>query len=100
MPKIKKAEIRGKGDWAYMFECPGCGHHHAVWTKESNWPNGPRWDFNGNIEKPTFSPSLLVRIPNGEKVKICHSFVRDGKIQFLGDCTHDLAGKTVELPEI
>ena len=28
---------------------------------------------------------------------VCHSFVTDGKIQFLGDCTHELAGQTVEL---
>lgn len=26
-------------------------------------------------------------------------FIRDGQIQFLGDCTHALAGKTVPLPE-
>lgn len=28
----------------------------------------------------------------------CHSFIRDGQIQFLGDCGHALAGKTVALP--
>jgi len=33
-------------------------------------------------------------------VNICHSFIRDGKIQFLGDCTHALAGQTVDLPEL
>ena len=30
---------------------------------------------------------------------VCHSFVTDGRIQFLGDCTHSLAGQTVDLPE-
>jgi hypothetical protein len=30
---------------------------------------------------------------------VCHSFVRDGQIQFLGDCTHALKGQTVERPE-
>lgn len=29
----------------------------------------------------------------------CHSYVRDGKIEFLGDCFHDLKNTTVELPE-
>jgi hypothetical protein len=100
MPKVKKIEMRGKGDWAYMLECPGCGHHHAVWTKESNFPDTPTWDFNGDFEKPTFNPSLLVRIPDKDKMQICHSFIRDGKIQFLSDCSHHLAGKTVDLPEI
>jgi hypothetical protein len=26
-------------------------------------------------------------------------FVTDGRIQFLGDCTHALAGQTVDLPD-
>jgi len=30
---------------------------------------------------------------------VCHSFVTDGRIQFLGDCTHTLAGQTVDLPD-
>ena len=29
----------------------------------------------------------------------CHTFVTDGRIQFLGDCTHALAGQTVDLPD-
>lgn len=31
---------------------------------------------------------------------VCHSFVTDGKIQFLSDCTHDLAGQTVDMVDI
>ena len=31
---------------------------------------------------------------------VCHSFITDGRIQFLGDCTHELKGQTVELPEV
>lgn len=30
---------------------------------------------------------------------VCHSFIKDGKIQFLGDCTHALANQTVDLPD-
>jgi len=29
----------------------------------------------------------------------CHSFVTDGRIQFLADCTHALANQTVDLPD-
>jgi len=63
---------------------------------------GPRWGWNGSMENPTFSPSILVEWehgPNYEK-RVCHSFVTDGNIQFLGDCTHKLAGQTVPLPDI
>ena len=53
--------------------------------------------FNGDTEKPTFSPSLMYNFIPGH---VCHSFVEDGKIRFLGDCTHPLAGQTVDLLEI
>ena len=29
---------------------------------------------------------------------VCHSFVRAGQIEFLGDCTHEFAGQTVPMP--
>jgi hypothetical protein len=55
--------------------------------------------FNGDTEKPTLSPSLLMTYSYGEEKTrfCCHSFVKDGFIQFLGDCTHPLANQTVEL---
>jgi hypothetical protein len=87
--------------------CPGCKDYHM--------PDNS-WQFNGDLDKPTFSPSILVkgtkdisdeeakRILNGEQINpihfVCHSFVVDGRIQFLSDCTHELAGQTVELEEI
>jgi hypothetical protein len=30
----------------------------------------------------------------------CHLFLTDGRLQYLGDCTHALAGQTVPLPEL
>jgi len=82
----------------------------------------PVWEFNGDMNKPTVSPSLLVRsveCPDnpemdengnhvlgtdgrikGAKDTVCHSFVKDGMIQFLSDCTHELAGKTVEMVDL
>jgi hypothetical protein len=30
--------------------------------------------------------------------KVCHVFIKAGMIQFLGDCTHALAGQTVPIP--
>jgi len=67
---------------------------------------GPRaWTFNGTLDQPTLSPSILVRwrewnADGSETNHACHSFVRDGRIEFLGDCTHALAGQTVDLSEI
>lgn len=78
------------------FECPGCEMVHRIMH---GFGLGPRWDWNGNLETPTFTPSVLVRYQWSEGERVCHSFVTDGRIQFLGDCTHALAGQTVDLPE-
>ena len=96
----------------FMFWCPGCKCCHGVWTSGKNTV-GAAWSFNGDMEKPTFEPSILVkhtrditddehrRIMAGEKLNIpqtiCHIFVRNGQIQFLSDCTHELAGKTIPM---
>lgn len=80
------------------FWCPGCNGAHGIQFGEGP---SPRWVWNGNAEKPTFTPSVLVRRNFGEDQhpEVCHSFVIDGQIQFLGDCTHALAGQTVPIPE-
>lgn len=83
-----------------LFECPGCNCLHCVSTTSKNGM-GSQWSFNGNFEKPTFNPSILVKAnytsPNRSD-DICHSFVTDGRIRFLDDCTHALKGQTVDLP--
>ncbi len=86
------------------FHCPGCGYGHPF---EIEAPNGAGWTWNGSLERPTFQPSLLVygggstpEFPLREsETPRCHSFVTDGRIQFLADCTHALAGQTVDLPD-
>lgn len=87
-----------------LFFCPGCKENHQVWTGEGA---GPRWGFNGDYDRPTFTPSVLIQRGHhnpravghpcwcdfeertGRKpIKscgVCHSFVTDGQIQFLGD---------------
>lgn len=90
MPKLIKVENSDQ----HMFYCPGCKHHHVY--------DSTKWKFNGDFDKPTFSPSLLNRSSFGpqHELRVCHLFLTDGKLQFCSDCTHELAGKTVELPEI
>lgn len=102
-----------------MFRCPGCRSSHVVSVGAGD---GPRWEFNGDMERPTFKPSILVRgvrenlteeerrqykdeyarvglaAMDGKFGGRCHSYVTDGFIQFLGDCSHDLKGQTVPLP--
>lgn len=103
-----------------IFFCPGCKCQHKVVVGTEGLP---RWTWNNDVLKPTFSPSLHIwhTRPTAEgqelieQVKrkkedptyvipyttetLCHSYIRDGKIEFLPDCKHDLKGQTVDLPE-
>lgn len=74
---------------SYWFWCPGCNDQHRITDL---------WDFNEDTESPTFTPSILTSSHNS--LHVCHSYITDGQTQFLGDCTHDLAGQTVQLPEL
>ncbi|MCA1934131.1 MAG: hypothetical protein LDL37_01690, partial [Asticcacaulis sp.] len=73
----------------------------------------------GDLVRPTFTPSILYtcghhcahydgggcwctwedrdEFPDLNCVR-CHSFVTDGRIEFLSDCSHDKAGQTINLP--
>ncbi len=112
MSKVRIAE-----SGMVMFYCPGCKCHHGVHADKST-PNpltGARWGWNGSVDSPTFTPSILVRgtIPiTDEEIElisagkpftpvdfVCHSFVRDGRIQYLSDCTHEFAGQTIDLQD-
>ena len=96
------------------FWCPGCDQAHGV-AVGTPFRNGAKWSFNGNFERPTVNPSLHIKkghYADGTPAAdcwlckrgstacgICHSFVTDGQIQFLVDCTHTLAGQTVPVPD-
>lgn len=56
----------------------------------------PVWTWNGDTERPTLKPSLLSRTPE----VTCHTWITDGKVQFLPDSTHELAGQTLDLLEV
>ncbi|MEQ1685464.1 MAG: DUF6527 family protein [Burkholderiaceae bacterium] len=121
------AVLRDATDGMLLFWCPGCDGAHGIPVvgriDPSQWVSKARWGWNGSIDKPTFTPSILVSgtemteageadyaewMAAGHPARegkafdsrntVCHSFVTDGRIQFLGDCTHVLAGQTVELP--
>ncbi len=97
MSKFSLKKEFAPGDFRHVFFCPGCECGHYVRVQGP----GPTWEFNGDIEKPTVTPSILVTWDEGEArvKKICHSFVVLGKIRFLDDCTHKLRSQTVDLPE-
>lgn len=101
----------------YSIRCPGCKTTHEVRTQKH--PSAPAlhtWGWNGSMERPTFTPSLNTwwEVTAGTEEEVrehwrrwkadnsyvvpkrthrCHSFIADGVIDFLNDCTHAMRGK-------
>ena len=94
----------------YAHWCPGCGELHVIFD---------RWQFSGDLERPTFSPSVKItgkkiirdtegrwtgewaKGPDGKAVdECCHYFLRNGQLEFCGDSTHALKGQIVDLPDL
>jgi hypothetical protein len=79
------------------FWCRGCDTHHAVTVP----PTPHAWKWNERVDLPTIQPSILVNRGSAHPgVPVCHSYVTDGRIQYLSGCTHALAGQTVDLDPI
>jgi hypothetical protein len=101
MPKLERIGNSNNEIIGYVFYCPGCKNYHEVAIAPNKNSKGASWTFNGSEDKPTFSPSILSKIEFTDRpTQICHSFVTDGEIKYLPDCTHNLTGKTVELPDV
>lgn len=100
------------------FWCQACREAHPF-TVSTDGVKG--WQWNGDTERPVFSPSFLitglqierdengrwngnyVRDANGDPKPLrCHSFIgcngaQPGQIIYLSDSSHDLAGTVVDL---
>ncbi len=87
-------------DGAYNHMCPGCGYEHWI-PVDRPGRNGHRWTFDGDVEKPSFHPSINYSrgLQEGGTHR-CHYWLKRGVIQFLPDSTHALAGRVVDLPNL
>lgn len=109
------------GEDFLTYWCQGCEASHTVHIGSGY---GPRWRWNGSADAPTFEPSVFIRtghhvpgvklMPDGRcgfcvsaeedghptLCSVCHTFIRDGRVQFLPDCTHRYAGQTLPLPDL
>jgi len=89
MAKIRDMQVGS--ETRHLFWCPGCKTH--MWFDS-------RWTWNGNYESPTAQPSIKWSSGNAQGPTVCHLFMENGQIRFLGDCTHEFVGKTVPLEDI
>ena len=98
MPKMKLQPITSAPQpnkiVGYRFFCPGCKEAHHYWITYTH-PGSKNhvWGFNGDLEAPTFSPSLLRKSGPTDNPQICHLTLTSGLFHFYDDSTHELSGK-------
>ncbi len=89
---MKALRIKLGGEDRVVFRCPACESCHNIVPG--------RWRWNGDVDSPTFSPSVRVTWGNTKSASCCHFFVTNGRVKFCADSTHALAGQEVDLPDL
>lgn len=110
--RLRNVNDHGKIYVCLAFCCPGCvaERRSAGWTDYEGLHmlpvnvtediGKPSWTFDGNLEAPTLSPSILTKSKIGNKETRCHSYLRNGVFEFLSDCTHSLVNQHVPMPDL
>lgn len=86
--------------WHY---CPACKVLHPIPVYKKCPTAGRAWFYNKNPDNPTFKPGIKYQteIPfNPGATRRCHYIIVDGKITYYRDSDHELAGQTVDLPDL
>lgn len=86
--------IQGK----FAFFCPGCDGYHLFYTVKIG--DNSVHSLKGTMAAPTIYPSVLIKEEKRNGIPRCHSFVTNGFIEYLSDCTHELVGQTIKLPPV
>lgn len=86
--KFSYEEVEG-----YTFICKPCNSEHVFYTKTGNPQT--EWEFNGNMDVPTFTPSLK----NSRPGYCCHLNLTDGILMYHSDCTHAAVGVSTLLSD-
>jgi len=103
---IRRIRDKRESYKAIVLWCPGCeitdedGHVHAglhMLPINGNAKKRPTWKWNGDLVQVTLTPSILTKSNRGVIPFRCHSFLRQGRWEFLNDCTHPLKGRTVPM---
>lgn len=116
--RLRTVRSRGVRYSALLFVCPGCvaggpSGYAGLHMLPVNAPpefKGASWDFDGNEEAPTLSPSILTNKTRSKDTRFhkdgrpmfprCHSFLKAGVFDFLKDSEHPLAGQKVPIPDL
>lgn len=97
--EVQKDDIKY---FALMFSCPGCaaggpegydGLH--MLPVNCSMAKTPSWNWNGNLDAPTLSPSILT-----QGYVRCHCFLTEGIFDFLPDSEHPFSGQKIQIPDL
>lgn len=91
--KMLTSRLRWVRPSAFSHWCPACMKAHTL-EVGSLQTDGHCLGFDGDVASPTFEPQIVHRDAKG----VCTYVLRAGRLQFGIECTHDLAGREVELP--
>lgn len=86
--RIQRVQV-SENEYQLQFMCPACKDRHAL---------NDTWEFNGDYEFPSLSPSVLCQgymfDENRNSVPFrCHTWITRGKVKFFKDCSHEMAGQ-------
>lgn len=77
------SEVIRRGNHRWWHWCPACNRAHPI-------PDGWGWEFDGNLDVPTFSRSFRQTFydeARGGRVT-CHYHITAGQLQFCVDSWH------------
>ena len=81
-----------------FFWCHGCQLKHRL---------DKRWNLSGSILRPTITPDFKFRLAPSPLVAsedaeatYCYGKIKEGKIHYGDDCTHQFAGQVVNMIDV
>ena len=84
-----------------VFFCPACETSHSVIIQKGQGVSGQVWEWNGSSEEPTLTQPVIITVDDSSGVgsSVCRSTITEGLIKFAPECTHQMSGQLVPLPE-
>lgn len=92
MGKEISKKLYAINDDLFIHWCPACDEFHPLFVNKPS-PTGCMWVWNGDKDKPSFTPSIRVS-------DYCHYLITDGMLVFLSDSRHLLQNQTVSMPDV
>ncbi len=92
MGKALSKKLYAINDDLLVHWCPACSILHPIFINKPS-PLGELWEWDGNIEHPTFTPGF-------HPSAYCKYTIKKGVICFSEDCRHVLQNQSMPMTYI